>query len=135
MPHILIVDDEPDLAELLAYNLGRAGFATTLAYTGEEALARVRTSAPDLILLDLMLPDIDGADLYRQLRADPATSHLRILVLSARPDAHSRVSGVEILLKPFKVQEVVARVSALVQVPAVLPEQVIFRAGTYPQVL
>ncbi|WNG50768.1 response regulator transcription factor [Archangium minus] len=135
MPHILIVDDEPDLAELLAYNLGRAGFAITLAYTGEEALARVRTSAPDLILLDLMLPDIDGADLYRQLRADPATSHLRILVLSARPDAHSRVSGVEILLKPFKVQEVVARVSALVQVPAVPPEQAIFRAGTYPQVL
>jgi two-component system phosphate regulon response regulator PhoB len=115
MPHVLIVDDEPDLAGLLAYNLGRAGFTTILAHTGEEALKQVRTSPPALVLLDLMLPDMDGADLYRQLRADPATSALP--VLSARPDAHARVSGVEVILKPFRVQEVVARVSALLQVP------------------
>jgi two-component system phosphate regulon response regulator PhoB len=115
MPHVLIVDDEPDLAGLLAYNLGRAGFSTILAHTGEEALKQVRTRPPDLVLLDLMLPDMDGADLYRQLRADPATSALPVLVLSARPDAHSRVSGVEVILKPFRVQEVVARVSALLQ--------------------
>jgi two-component system phosphate regulon response regulator PhoB len=117
MPHILIVDDEPDLAGLLAYNLGRAGFSTTLAHTGAEALERARTTPPDLVLLDLMLPDMDGAEVHRQLRADPATSHLRFLVLSARPDAHARVSGVEVILKPFKVQEVVARVTALLQAP------------------
>lgn len=117
MPHILIVDDEPDLAGLLAYNLGRAGCTTTLAHTGEEALARVREAPPDLVLLDLMLPDMDGAELYRQLRAHPATRHLRVLVLSARPDARSRVSGVEVILKPFKVQDVVARVTALLQAP------------------
>ncbi|WP_146209870.1 response regulator [Vitiosangium sp. GDMCC 1.1324] len=117
MPHILIVDDEPDLAGLLAYNLGRAGFSTTQVHTGEEALARVREAPPDLLLLDLMLPDMDGAALYRELRADPTTSHLRVLVISARPDAHSRISGVEVILKPFKVQDVVARVTALLRAP------------------
>jgi two-component system phosphate regulon response regulator PhoB len=118
MPHILIVDDEPDLAGLLAYNLGRAGFSTTLAHTGAEALERASTTPPpDLVLLDLMLPDMDGAEVYRQLRASPATSHLPVLVLSARPDAHTRVAGVEVILKPFRVQEVVARVKALLQVP------------------
>jgi two-component system phosphate regulon response regulator PhoB len=117
MPHVLIVDDEPDLAGLLAYNLERAGFSTTLAHTGAEALKHVRARRPDLVLLDLMLPDMDGADVYRQLRADPATSALPVLVLSARPDAHSRVSGVEVMLKPFRIQEVVARVRALLQTP------------------
>jgi two-component system, OmpR family, phosphate regulon response regulator PhoB len=117
MPHVLIVDDEPDLAGLLAYNLGRAGFSTTLAHTGEEALERARTAPVDLVLLDLMLPDMEGAEVYRQLRADPATRHLPVLVLSARPDAHTRVSGVEVLLKPFRVQEVLARVKALLQLP------------------
>ncbi len=117
MPHILIVDDEPDLAGLLAYNFGRTGISTTLAHTGEEALARVRTAPPDLILLDLMLPDVDGAELYRQLRSDPATRHLRVLVLSARPDAHAQVSGVEVVLKPFKVRDLVERVAAVLQDP------------------
>jgi two-component system phosphate regulon response regulator PhoB len=117
MPHILIVDDEPDLAGLLAYNLGRAGFTTTQVHTGQEAQAQVRMALPDLLLLDLMLPDMDGAELYRQLRADPATRHLRVLVLSARPDAASRVSGVEVILKPFRVQQVVERVTALLQTP------------------
>lgn len=117
MPHVLIVDDEPDLAGLLAYNLGRAGFTTTQVHTGQEALARVREAPPDLVLLDLMLPDMDGAELYRLLRADPATSHVRVLVLSARPDAATRVSGVEVILKPFKVQQVVERVKALLPSP------------------
>ena len=117
MPHILIVDDEPDLAGLLAYNLGRAGFSTTQAHTGAEALQKARTLSPALVLLDLMLPDMDGAEVCRQLQADPATSRLPILVLSARPDAHTRVSGVEVMLKPFRVQEVVARVKALLPPP------------------
>jgi two-component system phosphate regulon response regulator PhoB len=112
MPHVLIVDDEPDLADLLAFNLNRAGFTTTLAHTGEEALERALAAPPDLILLDLMLPDMSGAEVYRQLRAASGTREVPVLVLTAHPDAQEGVAGAEVLLKPFVVREVVARVAS-----------------------
>ena len=81
--HVLIVDDERDLVRLLEFNLQQAGFETAVAYAGEDALQKVRQRIPDLIVLDLMLPDIPGNEVCRQLKADPATRPIRVIVLTA----------------------------------------------------
>ena len=72
MPNVLVVDDERDLVSLLDFNLRQSGFETTLAYAGEEALNAARRRPPDLVLLDLMLPDMSGTEVCRQLKSDPA---------------------------------------------------------------
>jgi len=115
---VVIIEDERDVARLLEFNLTSGGFNVVLAATGAEGLAAVREHQPDVVLLDLMLPDQSGYDVCRQLRADPATADLGVLMLTAKGEAEDRILGLEVgaddyVVKPFVVREVVLRVTAL----------------------
>ena len=117
MATILVVDDEPKIARLLRDYLERAGFNVSVAHDGREALMRARTERPDLVILDLGLPAVDGLDVTRQLRRD---GDLPILMLTARDDETDRVAGLELgaddyVTKPFSPREVVARVRAILR--------------------
>jgi two-component system phosphate regulon response regulator PhoB len=119
-PQVLIVDDERDLVRLLEFNLQQAGFETAAAYTGMEALERVRQRIPDLVVLDLMLPDIPGTEVCRQIKASPRTRHVPVLMLTARTDEVDRVVGFEVgaddfVTKPFSVRELVLRIRAILR--------------------
>ena len=120
MPHVLIVDDERDLAELLDFNLRAAGFSTRVAPTGEAALAAAREQRTDLVLLDLMLPDMSGVEVCRQLRAATDTRDLLIVMLTAKGEEADRVRGFEVgaddyVTKPFSVRELVLRLKAILR--------------------
>ena len=93
---ILIVDDEPDLRELLAFNLRQAGFRSAEAASGAEALARARALKPALVLLDLNLPDLAGTEVCRLLKAEPQTAEIPILMLTARGSEADRILGLEL---------------------------------------
>ena len=119
-PLVLIVDDERDLVRLLEFNLQHAGFETAVAYAGEDALQKVRQRIPDLIVLDLMLPDIPGNEVCRQLKASPRTRHVPVLMLTARTDEVDRVVGFEVgaddfVTKPFSLRELVLRIRAILR--------------------
>ena len=118
--HVLIVDDERDLVRLLEFNLQQAGFETAAAYGGEEALQKIRQRVPDLVVLDLMLPDIPGTEVCRQIKASPRTRNVPVLMLTARTDEVDRVVGFEVgaddfVTKPFSVRELVLRVRAILR--------------------
>ncbi len=118
MPSILIVDDERDLLSLLDFNLRAAGFETLLATTGEQALAHLRRRVPDLVLLDLMLPDVSGTEVCRQIKGDPRTRHVPVVMLTAKGEELDRVVGFEVgaddyVTKPFSVRELVLRLKAI----------------------
>ena len=120
VPRIVIVDDEPDLLELVRVNLTQAGFEVEAADCGEEALALVERTAPDLLVVDLMLPDISGTEICRRLRANPETAELPIIMLTARADEVDRVVGFEVgaddyVTKPFSPRELVLRVRAILR--------------------
>jgi phosphate regulon transcriptional regulator PhoB len=117
---ILIVDDEPDLVELVSYNLKKEGFKVSTAPDGEEALEKVRKSAFDLIILDLMLPGIQGSELCRTLRSNPKTETLPIIMLTAKGEVADKIRGLETgaddyMTKPFSPKELVARVRAILR--------------------
>ena len=117
---ILIVDDEPDLVRVLDYSLQQAGFETATAADGESALARVRQRVPDLIVLDLMLPDLPGTEVCRQLRSSPRTQAVPVIMLTARGDEVDRVVGFELgaddfVTKPFSVRELLLRIRAILR--------------------
>jgi DNA-binding response OmpR family regulator len=114
---ILVVDDEPAVTDLLAYNLRKAGYEPLIASDGSEALQLARTSNPDLILLDLMIPKVDGLDVCRELRK---TSAVPIIMLTARGEEIDRVVGLELgaddyVSKPFSVRELLARIKAVLR--------------------
>ena len=116
---ILVVEDEPDAAELVEYNLKAAGFKVVVASDGPEALRKARSAKPDLIILDLMLPEIDGIQVCKLLRRDPATKHIAILMLTAKASEVDRILGLELgandyVTKPFSPRELVLRVRNLV---------------------
>lgn len=118
--HILIVDDEADIVELLDYNLRQAGYTVVSARDGASALAAVRRQRPDLIVLDLMLPDIPGTEVCRRLRKEPETETIPIMMLTARGEEIDRVVGFEVgaddyVTKPFSPREIVLRVQALLR--------------------
>ena len=120
---ILAVDDEPDLIDLMHYHLTRAGHDVTTATNGWEAIHCVRQDRPDLILLDLMLPDLDGFGVCEILRRDPLTATIPIVIVSAWASTDSRQLGLELgaldyLTKPFSPAELVERVNRLVQARA-----------------
>jgi len=117
---ILVVDDEPDLLELVRFNLDRAGFRVETAASGGEALARLRRSPPDLLVLDLMLPDLSGEEVCRRVRADPRLAGLPVIMLTAKSEEVDRVVGFELgaddyVTKPFSPRELVLRVKALLR--------------------
>lgn len=117
---ILIVDDEPDLVELVSYNLKKEGFKVSSAPDGEEALEKIRKGAFDLIILDLMLPGIQGSELCRTLRSNPKTETLPIIMLTAKGDVADKIRGLETgaddyMTKPFSPKELVARVKAILR--------------------
>ena len=112
---VLVVDDEPDVLDLVSYNLGQAGFAVETAADGAEGLRKARSAAPDLILLDLMLPEMDGLEVCKLLRRDPKTSDIPIIMLTARAGEIDRIVGLELgatdyVPKPFSPRELVLRV-------------------------
>jgi len=117
MPRILVVDDEPAVLDLLAYNLRRANYDVVTAATGRQALDLARQCSPDLILLDLMLPEVDGLDVCRELRR---TSQVPVIMVTARGEEIDRVVGLELgaddyIVKPFGMRELVARVRAVLR--------------------
>jgi len=117
---ILIVEDDPDIANLLAHSMKKAGFAADILLTGAPVVAHVRRDQPSLLLLDVMLPGLDGLELCRALRADPATAAVPIIMITARADEADRIGGLELgaddyITKPFSPNEVVARVRALLR--------------------
>ncbi len=114
---VLVVDDEKDILELISYNLSRNGYQVVTAKSGEEAMLRVRSTVPDLVVLDLMLPGIDGLDVCRSLKGNPETSHIPVIMISARGEEVDIVTGLELgaddyVTKPFSPRILLARVKA-----------------------
>ena len=117
---ILVVDDEPDAIELIRFNLKAAGHDVITAEDGEEALSKSRKFSPDLILLDVMLPEIDGLEVCKILRRDPATATLPIIMLTAKASEIDRVLGLEFgaddyVTKPFSPRELMLRIRNLLK--------------------
>jgi len=120
MKRILIIEDEKDLAELLAFNLEKEGFKTCCAFDGISGLAAARSESPDLVVLDLMLPGILGTEVCKALRKDPATARTPVLMVTAKSDEIDRVVGFEVgaddyIVKPFSMRELTLRIKAILR--------------------
>jgi DNA-binding response OmpR family regulator len=125
---ILIVDDEPEALELVEFNLRQSGFDTLTAPDGNAALKKARAHLPALVLLDLMLPEVDGLEVCKLLRHDSATAHIPIIMLTAKAAEIDRVLGLELgaddyVTKPFSPRELVLRVKKMLQRGAVPAEK------------
>ena len=117
---MLVVEDDPDIAQLVAHYLEKAGFSAELLANGRDALAAIGARPPDVLVLDLMLPQVDGLEICRVVRANASTAAIPIIMLTARAEESDRIVGLEIgaddyLGKPFSPNELVARVRALVR--------------------
>lgn len=117
---ILVVDDEPDALDLIEFNLRNAGFDVSTASDGAEALKKARHAPPALVLLDLMLPQVDGLEVCKLLRRDPATATIPIIMVTAKATEIDRVLGLELgaddyVTKPFSPRELVLRVKSLLR--------------------
>lgn len=127
MARILVVEDEADIRQVLLYNLGQAGHEAIPAERGGDGLALARERRPDLVLLDLMLPDLSGLDVCRQLKSDSALRSIPVIMVTARSEEIDRVVGFELgaddyIVKPFSVRELILRVQAVLRRrPAVAP--------------
>lgn len=119
-PHVLVVEDEEALAELLKYNLEREGYRVSVAQDGEEALIVSAETAPDLVLLDWMIPKVPGIEVCRRLRARPEARNTPIVMLTARGDEGDRIRGLDTgaddyITKPFSMSELLARLRAVMR--------------------
>jgi two-component system phosphate regulon response regulator PhoB len=128
---VLVVEDEEALATLLEYNLKREDFDVDLADDGEEALAKIDESAPDIVVLDWMLPKISGIEVCRRLRARPETKNIPVIMLTARAEEADRIRGLETgaddyITKPFSMNELIARIGAVLRRirPALVEDEV-----------
>jgi phosphate regulon transcriptional regulator PhoB len=124
--HILVVDDETDLVDLVSYNLKKEGYAVDTASDGEVALAKIRKVKYALLVLDLLLPGLQGIELCRILRSDPKTVNLPIIMLTAKGEEVDKILGLEMgaddyMTKPFSPRELVARVKAVLRRSAEKP--------------
>lgn len=120
MGHILIVDDEADIRELLKYNLEKEGHSTDVAENGEEALEKIRFKQPDLVILDVMMPKLDGIQTCEIIKEDPTLNHILICFLTARSEDYSQIAGLEAggddyIAKPIKTKVLVSRINALLR--------------------
>jgi DNA-binding response OmpR family regulator len=117
---IVVIEDEADILEVIEYNLRREGFDVIPSQSGEDGLDKVESAAPDLILLDLMLPEIDGIELCRRLKSDPLTVGIPIIMVTAKGEESDVVLGLGVgaddyITKPFSPKELVARVKAVLR--------------------
>ncbi len=117
---ILIVEDEPDIVRVLEFSLRQAGFDPAIARDGEQARSRIQQRVPDLVLLDLMLPDVAGTEICKQIKAAPRTAHVPVMMLTARGEEIDRVLGFELgaddfVTKPFSVRELMLRIKAVLR--------------------
>ena len=124
---ILVVEDEADVMELVRYNLEKNGYQTETAIDGREALEKVRSKSPDLILLDLMLPEIDGLEVCRSVKKDAKTADIPVVMLTAKGTEADIVAGLEMgaddyVTKPFSPRVLMARVKAVLRRKDVLPD-------------
>ena len=120
MARVLVIEDEADLREVLDYNLTKEGHRVTLVSTGGEGLRVARETQPELILLDLMLPDTTGTAVCKTLKKDPATRDIRVIMVTAKGEEIDRVVGFELgaddyVVKPFSVRELLLRVGAVLR--------------------
>src|SRR6201998_2808554 len=120
MKRVLLIEDDRDIVELVRYNLEREGFQVAAATDGATGLAQIRKAAPDILLLDLMLPKLSGLDICKEIRRDQSLNRLPILMLTARGEEADRVVGLEMgaddyVTKPFSPRELGARVKALLR--------------------
>jgi len=120
MSRILVVEDDPDIAELLRHYLERASHDVEVLTHGQEAIPRLRTRLPDLVILDRMLPGVDGLEICRLIRVSPDLADLPVMMVTARAEESDRIVGLEVgaddyITKPFSAKEVVARVHALLR--------------------
>lgn len=118
--HILVVEDEADLADLLTYNLRKAGYDVDAVHDGQTALQRLAMSPPDLVILDLMLPHVSGLQVARQMRTDPKTADIPIVMLTAKAEEADQIVGLQVgaddyVTKPFSVNVLLARVDAVLR--------------------
>src|SRR5512132_3868638 len=117
---ILVVDDEPDITALVAYHLAKAGFRVSTASNGPEALKAAREERPDIVILDVMLPNVSGYDVLSEMRRREETSEVGVILLTARREEADRIRGLSLgaddyLTKPFSPQELTLRVNALLR--------------------
>jgi len=117
---VLVAEDDPDIANLVADYLRREGWTATIATTGTDALTAIRTTPPDLVILDVMLPGTNGFEICRAMRSASATATVPVIMLTARTDEFDRIHGLELgaddyVSKPFSPKELVARVKALIR--------------------
>jgi two-component system phosphate regulon response regulator PhoB len=120
MTKVLVIDDEKDILALVRYHLEKAGFQSAEGMDGASALRLIREHHPDLVILDLMLPGMDGLEICRQLRQDATTARMPILMLTAKAEEVDRVVGLEVgaddyVVKPFSPRELIARVRAILR--------------------
>ena len=120
MPRILVVEDDPDIADLIRHYLERAGYTVQCISSGGAVMPSVRAEKPDLVVLDLMLPELDGLMVCQAMRAEPSTAAIPIIVVTARADEADRIKGLELgaddyVTKPFSPKELAARVTALLR--------------------
>jgi two-component system phosphate regulon response regulator PhoB len=118
--HVLVVEDERDLAELLAFNLRKAGYVTSVAHSGPQALELIGAQLPDLVLLDVMLPGQSGTEVASRIRANPRTVGLPVIMLTARAEETDQIVGLaagadDYITKPFSMKVVLARVEAVLR--------------------
>ena len=136
MTRILIIEDEPDLAELVAFNVKRAGYEALVAHDGIKGLEVALREAPDLIILDLMLPGLDGYGVFKELRRDGRTSGTPVIMLTARAQTEDRIRGLEAgaddyLTKPFSPKELLLRVQSVLRRSTGAPGTVEFVLGPF----
>ena len=117
---ILVIEDDRDIADLVAHHLERAGYLTEILHTGGDVLPRVRREPPDLVVLDLMLPAMSGLEICRTMRADPSIADIPVIMLTAKSEESDRLVGLELgaddyVTKPFSPKELVARVGAVLR--------------------
>jgi two-component system, OmpR family, phosphate regulon response regulator PhoB len=115
---ILIVEDDPDIQELLHFNLEKAGYQTFRAEIGEQGFLLAQKHSPDLVLLDLLLPGMDGLEVCRRMKRDPALQHIPIIMVTAKGEEMDRVVGLELgaddyVVKPFSIREIILRIQKL----------------------
>ena len=118
--HILVIEDEPDILELIQYNLEREGYRTTGCLNGEQGLQKAQQEEPSLILLDLMLPGLSGIEVCRRLKSDPSTKQIGVIMVSAKGEEEDVVHGLEVgaddyVPKPFRPKILLARVKAVLR--------------------